>query len=503
MRRFLALLLMWLATWTLAPAVFAAQDAGGASARVAFFVMTTVIALLIGLVLYYYAQRSASVKYRADETDTANATDRPEVAAARAVLPVVLQELGQVPASVQQRQRIARNVSDIVERTVQQQVGTVKQQLSDEFNKSLQEERRVQTQLHQKYETALAEKQQTVSVLSSIAEGLVVVNNKGEVMMMNPAAEKLLAMNLHESVGKQLSAHMGDAQLLSLVGGSEDNREIVVTAKQENTKRVLRASNAVITDEDGRTVGMVAVLSDVTKQKELDELKSEFVSKVGHELRTPLLSMQHALSILTDGLAGTLSEEQQKFVSLVQRNAERLSGLINDLLDLSKIEAKQMTLRLEHGSIIPVIESVCESLDAWASSKTLKIIKRLPAGLPPVRFDPARLTQVLTNLIGNAIKFTPKQGRITIDAAISKDQQWLEVGVADTGIGIAKEDLPKLFQKFQQVGERTATDISGTGLGLAIAKELIELHRGRIWAESALHQGARFVFALPLEPPAS
>ena len=150
-----------------------------------------------------------------------------------------------------------------------------------------------------------------------------------------------------------------------------------------------------------------------------------------------------------------------------------------------------------------VVRSVCDSLDAWAKSKAITVTQRLPDGLPPVVCDQAKMIQVLTNLIGNAIKFTPKQGHVTVEAKLAQAGRAVEVDVTDTGIGIAKEDLTKLFHKFQQVGERTATDISGTGLGLAIAKEIIELHHGRIWAESdAERKGARFAFELPLVPPA-
>jgi PAS domain S-box-containing protein len=363
----------------------------------------------------------------------------------------------------------------------------------------LEEKKRNEVVLQKKYQSTLQEKKQTSAVLESIAEGLVVVNNKGEVVMMNPAATKLLAVKPQDGVGKPILDTLQDKQLMSLVRGSKDeDREIVLSAKQETTKRILRASNAVISDENGSTIGMVSVLSDVTKQREIDQMKSEFVSKVSHELRTPIVAMQHALSILFDQVAGPLTEEQQKFVNLTQRNLERLSHLINDLLDLSKLEAKKMELRPQPTQIGPVIQTVCDSLEPWAKTKAITLMKRVDAGLPDVPCDQARITQVLTNLAGNAIKFTPKQGKIVISAKLAEGQDALEVSVTDNGVGIAEADLPKLFGKFQQVGERTASDISGTGLGLAISKEIVELHKGRIWAESKLQQGTRFVFTLPL-----
>ena len=136
----------------------------------------------------------------------------------------------------------------------------------------------------------------------------------------------------------------------------------------------------------------------------------------------------------------------------------------------------------------------------WAQSKAIAINRRVPSDVPKVMCDPGRVTQVVTNLLGNAVKFTPSQGRVMVEVKLAPDRKAAEVSVSDSGPGISKEDLPKLFNKFQQVGERTATDVSGTGLGLAIAKEIVELHHGRIWAESdPVKRGARFAFTLPLE----
>jgi signal transduction histidine kinase len=163
-----------------------------------------------------------------------------------------------------------------------------------------------------------------------------------------------------------------------------------------------------------------------------------------------------------------------------------------------------MELRVEETGLGTVIQTVCESLDAWAQSKGITLTQRVPDTLPKVFCDPARVTQVLTNIVGNSIKFTPKQGRIVVEARPVEQGKAVEVSVVDNGMGIAKEDLPKLFSKFQQVGERSASDVSGTGLGLAISKEIVELHHGRIWAESdpAAKKGTKFAFILPLDPSA-
>jgi len=480
-----------LLVWALVPAAARAQDAAledAAKTRILIMLATVVAASLIGILLYQLSLRSSQVQYKKGRGNTEKGRGD--------LKPAIKHEVDRlaIPPDV------AKSVSDIIAKTVEAQVEVVKKELNDRYGRIIEEQRRSSATLQTKYQDVLRERKQTVSVLESIAEGLVVVNNKGEVVMMNPAAEKLLSVDQKERIGKPMLDNVKDGQLVSMATGTDEEREIVLSATSASTKRILRASNAMITDEDGKTVGMVAVLSDVTKQRELDQMKSEFVSQVSHELRTPIVAMQHALAILVDEVAGPLTEEQKKFTSLTQRNLQRLNALINDLLDLSKLEAKKMELRLAFTSLSPVIGNVCETLDPWVQSKAITIMRRVPEDLPHVMCDPARMIQVLTNLLGNAIKFTPKQGRITVEAKLVKGGMVVQVSVTDTGIGIAKEDLPKLFSKFQQVGERTASDISGTGLGLAISKEIVELHRGRIWAESdEAKKGATFTFTLPLE----
>ena len=477
--------------WVFAPAAARAQGTtleDAAQTRLLTIVATVAAASLVAILLYQLSLRSSKVQYKKDKGPTEKGKGDPK--------PAIKHEMDRlaIPPDV------AKSVSDIITKSVDQQVEVVKKELNDRYGRIIEEQRRSNATLQTKYQDVLRERKQTVSVLESIAEGLVVVNNKGEVVMMNPAAEKLLSVDQKERIGKPMLDDIREGQLVSMATGTDEEREIVLSAKSDSTKRILRASNAMITDEDGKTVGMVAVLSDVTKQRELDQMKSELVSRVSHELRTPIVAMQHALAILVDEIAGPLTEEQKKFASLTQRNLQRLNALINDLLDLSKLEAKKMDLRLAFTSLSPVIGNVCETLDPWAQSKAITIMRRVPEDLPHVMCDPARITQVLTNLLGNAIKFTPKQGRITAEAKLVEGGMVVQVSVTDTGIGIAKEDLPKLFSKFQQVGERTASDISGTGLGLAISKEIVELHRGRIWAESdEVKKGTTFTFTLPLE----
>jgi two-component system phosphate regulon sensor histidine kinase PhoR len=490
-------------SFLLAPSLaWAAAAEGSETLKWLVIGLVVVATLVIGQLIYGFSQKDKAIKAKA-ETPEAPAAPTPAIYHPKAVVPSILDQLAQAGVNPKQREQLAQSLSTIVTKTVDAQVDAVKQEVKKHYDQVLEEKQWAERALQRKYQEALIDRNQTAQVLESIAEGLVVVNNKGEVVMMNPAAEKLLAVRQAERVGKPLVESLDDDQIISLVQGSTEGREIVVNTKQESTKRVLRASNAVVTDQDGRAVGMVAVLHDVTKQKEVEDLKSEFVSKVSHELRTPLMAIQYALSLLDDQMAGSMSEDAQAFVSLTRRNLERLNLLVSDLLDLSKLEAKKMELRLELIALGPILQTVCDTMDAWAKSKQITLVRRVVEEVPMMRLDASRLIQVLTNLVGNAIKFTPEKGKITVEGKLAADQQHVEVSVIDTGVGIAPEDLPKLFNKFQQVGERTASDMSGTGLGLVIAKEIVELHQGRIWVESDGKRGARFVFTLPLHAAAA
>jgi two-component system, NtrC family, sensor histidine kinase KinB len=242
---------------------------------------------------------------------------------------------------------------------------------------------------------------------------------------------------------------------------------------------------------------MVSVLSDITKQKELDQLKSSFVASVSHELRTPLVAIEKSITLILSNAAGPISKDQEQFLSIAERNLKRLSLLINDLLDLSKLEAGKMELLRELCSIENIIDEAIKSFDAWASAKSIRMEKNIHGPISDLYADSNKINQVLNNLIGNAIKFTPNNGSIIIEVSFDDENKEIKVVVQDTGSGIAQGDLKKVFDKFYQAA-KAHSEIIGTGIGLSIAKEIVELHGGRIWAESEQGRGAKFIFTLPL-----
>ncbi|MDD5427780.1 MAG: HAMP domain-containing sensor histidine kinase [Candidatus Omnitrophica bacterium] len=233
---------------------------------------------------------------------------------------------------------------------------------------------------------------------------------------------------------------------------------------------------------------------EIARRKRVEKMKDEFIGTVSHELRTPLSITKEGLSLVLDKIPGPLNEQQARILTVSKNNINRLSRIINDLLDISKIDAGKKVVRHEAFDIIPVIWQTMALFQARIRDKGLAFRSVLPKGAIVVRGDVDAIIQVLTNLIGNALKFTE---RGSIDISLKDTPEEIELSVHDTGVGISKEDMPKLFEKFQQFGRVNGPGEKGTGLGLAIAKGIITAHNGRIWAESEFGKGTKITFVLP------
>jgi signal transduction histidine kinase len=231
--------------------------------------------------------------------------------------------------------------------------------------------------------------------------------------------------------------------------------------------------------------------------KELDRLKSDFVSNVSHELRTPLTAIKGAVDLLLREVLGCLNESQTHYLTRVRSNTQHLAGLINDLLDLAKIEEGKVELKGVRVSVGGLVHEIIETVKPLAVEKAVLLGVKVPEPSVLVWADRDKLAQVLMNLIGNAIKFTPPQGRVMV--SVSRDgTEWAQVSVNDSGPGISAVECQKIFQKFYQVSEDGGLKPKGTGLGLAISKALVELHGGKIWVESEVGHGSTFSFTLPV-----
>lgn len=224
--------------------------------------------------------------------------------------------------------------------------------------------------------------------------------------------------------------------------------------------------------------------------KEVDKLKTDFFAMISHELRTPLTTIKEGSSLLLEGKCGATNDKQSRFLTIIAAESNRLTRLVSSILDLSKMEAGMMEYNFEKRSIGPLIEQVVNELAPYAEAKKIQVENSVNTDLPLCRIDAERIFDVLRNLVGNAVKFTPERGRISIAALPRGDG--LEVSVSDSGPGIPREKLLAIFEKYESSDQK-----KGTGLGLAIAKHIVAAHGGRIWAESDPGQGSRFVFVLP------
>ncbi|PIU40849.1 MAG: hypothetical protein COS99_08055 [Candidatus Omnitrophica bacterium CG07_land_8_20_14_0_80_42_15] len=232
------------------------------------------------------------------------------------------------------------------------------------------------------------------------------------------------------------------------------------------------------------------------KMRKLNEVKSDFVSIVSHELRMPLATVKEAIALLLDRIPGKITKKQEEILSLANQNVERLNRLVTNLLDLSKMEAGKMGMKRELVDIAKITNHVVEALKLNANKKRISVSAHIGSDIKGLWADSDRITQVLNNLIGNAIKFTPDGGKV--DVTLREKDKAIEVVVKDTGRGIDKKDIDKIFEKFSRVSFQNGNIVS-TGLGLAITKEIVELHKGRIYVESKLDRGSIFTVRLPMD----
>ena len=279
----------------------------------------------------------------------------------------------------------------------------------------------------------------------------------------------------------------------------------------EPVHRVLRFYSAPVRggEEETDLLGRIFVFRDITRESAVDRMKTEFVSTVSHELRTPLTAIKGYVDLIVSGQTGPVPEIQQEFLNLVQLSTRRLSALINDMLDVSRIESGRITMRQESVDYVPLVEQTVQMMQNEAEQKQIMLSIKIfgpiadsddnenstETELPPVIGDSDRITQVLVNLLSNGIKYTPVGGSVAV--TVEYEGEFVTTCISDTGIGISREDQSKLFQKFFRADNSTTREVGGTGLGLAITQAVLQKLNGSIWAESAPQKGSRFYFTLP------
>lgn len=425
----------------------------------------------------------------------------------------VTEELGNLNLPQEKIEEAARKVTQIVHTEVQAQSQKIREEVKSSYEKiiksydkiienkekTLESTKKEFEHIQQNYKTLGKEKKQTESVVKSIAKGLIVINDQGEVVFVNPVAEGILGVKADKILGKSINNADGE-HVISLVDedGSEDRN---FKDKNNEAKEMLKESTAIIQGPSGQTKGVVSILAGTAQKKKIDEYKTEFLANITHELRSPLICILKSIAIIHKELEHA-SEEHKNYLKIALRNAERLEKLVNDILDISKMEAGKMPLRYEIISATALLQDIRNMFSVWSRDKNMVIEEKIEDGVI-FEADPERLRQVIVNLTANALKFTPRGGKIVLEAARREEngETRIEIGVRDNGPGLSEEDRKNLFHKFSS-GLHSDGD-RGTGLGLTIAKEIVELHKGRIWAENNKTRGAYFGFSIPKHPASS
>ncbi len=349
------------------------------------------------------------------------------------------------------------------------------------------------------------EKYRTIFENSAVA--IMMADERERLISWNKFTENLLGMGGEDLYLKPVKFLYPEGEWERIRNHNVRQKRIQHHLETKMTKRdgeviEVDASLSVLKDIEGRVTGSIGVVSDITERKRAEEkvreameMKSEFISTVSHELRTPLTSMREGIAIVLDGAAGPINSDQRNFLDIAKRNVDRLARLINDVLDFQKLDSGKMKFNMQDNDINEVVREVHKTMASFVKSRGIDFSINLEENLPKVKFDSDKIIQVLTNLVNNAVKFTEK-GSIKVDTR--KQENVIIVSVSDTGRGIKKEDLPRLFRKFEQLEKGGERKTGGTGLGLAISKEIMQQHSAKIWAESEPGRGTTFYFVLPI-----
>jgi signal transduction histidine kinase/GAF domain-containing protein len=345
------------------------------------------------------------------------------------------------------------------------------------------------------------------AILQSIADGVLVADPHGQIVLANMPVSYILDMPRPQLISKAA------VDLQGLYGDSGDKWVATITDWAQNRRQVQRNMHLAERMEYGGKVisvqlspvftnnqffGTVSIFRDITKEVEVDRMKSEFVSTVSHELRTPMTSIKGYVDLLLMGAAGLMSDPQSRYLQVIKNNADRLSMLVNDLLDISRIETGKAELELRPLDVPQFVKQIVNVHLRGRiehEGKPIHISTRMAPSLPLIYADPKRLTQIMTNLVDNAFHYTPRDGEITITAG--QNGAFVAIRVQDTGIGIAPENLERVFDRFFRAEDDAVKQVAGTGLGLAIVRGLVEMHGGTIDVESTPGQGSTFTVNLP------
>jgi two-component system phosphate regulon sensor histidine kinase PhoR len=352
-------------------------------------------------------------------------------------------------------------------------------------------------QLRDQIKALSEEHQQFAAVLNSMADGVLITDNLSYLTLINPAASRLLQTTEVEALGHPFAAVVRYRQLIELWQRCREERSEQVEAVELAPDLFLQAVVTPFHQEGAR--GYLVILQDLTQMRRLQTVRRDFISNLSHELRTPLASLRAVIETLQDSALAD-PPAATHFLEHAQREVDTMTQMVEELLELSQIESGQAPLRLRPTPVSDLVMIPVERLRQQAERNNLAVVLEIPAELPRALADVSRMHQVVTNLLHNAIKFTLPGGEIRITAAVGDQENRGEViiGIHDTGVGISRRDLPRIFERFYKSDRARTRSLGGTGLGLAIARHIIQAHGGRIWAKSKEGEGSTFYFSLPV-----
>lgn len=355
------------------------------------------------------------------------------------------------------------------------------------------------------YREIIEEKEELEHVIESVYAGIVMVHTNGRVMQMNSSARTMLKIDDSERLTSDYMTIIKDEAVQSVLKrtleeSSELQEEVSLSAPDdEDEERIYQVQTAMVKGEDQNVIGAVAIFNDITEIRSIERMKTAFVSTVSHELRTPLTSIKGFISTLVQDVDGFYDKDTvHEFYTIIDQECDRLTRLISDLLNVSRIEAGR-ALDLNPGpvQVSDVVDKVVASQKSYTSKHEFAV--DFDPELPTIVADADKVDQILTNLTNNAIKYSPNGGTITVSGRKSDGR--VRVAVTDQGMGIPKEHLDKVFDRFHRIDNRDTRKVGGTGIGLYLVRHLVEAHGGKIWVESEVGKGSSFIFELPKCPP--
>jgi two-component system phosphate regulon sensor histidine kinase PhoR len=351
-------------------------------------------------------------------------------------------------------------------------------------------------EIKDKIEKVNTERAKLDLILSSMFEGVIVTDADESIILMNPSLRKLFFIDSNPEGKKPIEVIRNSAienMVERIIKGKQQlaTEEIIINAPEEKILKV----NGVPIVRNNKLEGSILVFHDITELTRLERVRQDFVANVSHELRTPISSIKGYAETLLEGALNDKNNARE-FVNIIYQDSNRLASLINDLLDLSKIESGKMKMLFKLFKPELLIKKAATIIENQAKAKSIEIKLDVSGSLPEVKVDESRFLQIMINLLDNAVKYSPEGGKVIICAKAKEG--YLQIDISDTGIGISESDLPRIFERFYRVDKARSRELGGTGLGLSIVKHIVQAHGGQVWVKSESGHGSTFSFTIPL-----